>query len=177
MSPKQIFQRYFNNREAIQNSRIGRWFGQHLHAHQLWHFGRRPVAGAVGLGFFLAFIPFPIHTVLAIVLAIALRVNLPVTIGAVWVANPLTVAPMFLFALKVGMVLTGDHHALTEIEFAHSLAGVGALFAQMWPQLVLGCTVCGLGAGAGGNCAVRWGWRAYLLRRRRRQQQARALNR
>ena len=171
MSPKQIFQRHFNNREAILNSRVGRWLGQHLHAQQLWHFGRRSVAGAVGIGLGLAFIPLPVHTVLAVVLAILFRVNLAVTVGAVWVANPLTVAPMFLFALKVGMWLTGDSHKLSDLRYAHSMAELGALFTQLWLPLCVGCAVCSIGAGVGGYTAVRWGWRAYLLRRWRRRHQ------
>ena len=54
MSPKQKLRRYFSNRDAILNSRMGGWLGEHLHDPEIWHFGRRAVAGGVGIGFFLA---------------------------------------------------------------------------------------------------------------------------
>ena len=175
MSPKQIFKRYFDNREAIVNSRVGGWLGQRLHDPGLWHFGRRTVAGGVGLGFFLAFVPVPMHMVLAVPIAIALRVNLPVAVGSVWIANPLTIPPMFLFALKLGMWLTGDADAYASLHFEHSFHGLGSLLSQLWLPLVVGCLVCAMVASATGNFAVRWGWRYYLLRRRQQRRQARAL--
>jgi uncharacterized protein (DUF2062 family) len=165
MSPKQKLQRYFSNRDAILNSRVGGWLGAHLHDPEIWHFGRRAVAGAVGIGFFLAFVPLPMHMVMAVLLALVCRVNLPVAVAAVWIANPVTVAPMFIFALKVGGLVTHHDIDFGALDFDATWDNVREVFAQLWLPLVVGCLLCGAAAGALGNAAVRGLWRLHLLRR------------
>ncbi|MBK8961104.1 MAG: DUF2062 domain-containing protein [Proteobacteria bacterium] len=165
MSPKQKLQRYFSNRDAILNSRVGGWLGAHLHDPEIWHFGRRAVAGAVGIGFFLAFVPLPMHMVMAVLLALVCRVNLPVAVAAVWIANPVTVAPMFIFALKVGGLVTHHDIDFGALDFDATWDNVRDVFAQLWLPLVVGCLLCGAAAGALGNAAVRGLWRLHLLRR------------
>lgn len=177
MSPKQKLRRYFSNRDAILNSRVGGWLGAHLHDPEIWHFGRRAVAGGVGVGFFLAFVPLPMHMLMALLLALVCRINLPVTVAAVWLANPVTVAPMFMFALKLGGVVTAHEIEFSELHFDTTWAGVSAMFSQLWLPLVVGCLLCGVTAGALGNLSVRALWRVHLLLRlhqRRQQRRARA---
>lgn len=174
MSPKQRLQRYFSNRDALANSRVGGWLGAYLHAPASWHFGRRAVAGGVGLGFFLAFVPLPMHMLLAVPVALICRTNLPITVAAVWLANPLTVAPMFIFALKVGGLVTRHQVQFSALHFDASWATVSALFAQLWQPLVVGCLLCGLTAGVIGNFSVRSLWRLHLLYRLRQRRQARS---
>ena len=82
MGPKTLLRNFFaKRRHTVSLEKYG-WFGRHLHSPDLWHFGRRSVAGGVGLGLFLCFIPIPIQMMLAIPCAIVLRVNLPVTFTA-----------------------------------------------------------------------------------------------
>ena len=172
MNPRKVLQRYLGNRETIARSRAGGWLGRRLHDPNLWHLGRRSVAGGVGVGFSLAFIPLPVHMLVAVPVAIMLRVNLPVALAAVWIANPFTIAPMFLFALHVGLWVTGrEAHIATHFE--PSLAGMSALLGEIWYPLLIGCLLCGASAGAIGNFTVRWLWRAYLLHRRRQRRQRR----
>jgi uncharacterized protein (DUF2062 family) len=173
MSPKQKLQRYFSNRDAILNSRVGGWLGAHLHDPEIWHFGRRAVAGAVGIGFFLAFVPLPMHMVMAVLLALVCRVNLPVAVAAVWIANPVTVAPMFIFALKVGGLVTHHEIDFGALHFDATWDNVRDVFAQLWLPLVVGCLLCGAAAGALGNAAVRGLWRLHLLRRLKQRRQRR----
>ena len=171
MSPKQRLQRYFSNRDAIVDSRVGGWLGAHLHAPENWHFGRRAVAGGVGLGFFLAFVPLPMHMLLAVPAALICRTNLPITVAAVWLVNPLTIAPMFILALKVGGLVTRHEVQFSQLHFDAHWVTVGTLFAQLWQPLVVGCLLCGLVAGALGNFSVRWLWRLHLLYRLRQRRQ------
>lgn len=173
MSPKHKLKRYFSNRDAILNSRVGGWLGQHLHNPGIWHFGRRAVAGGVGVGFFLAFVPLPIHMLMALLLALMCRINLPVAIAAVWIANPITVAPMYMFALKVGGIVTAHEVQFSELHFDASWANLHTVFAQLWQPLVVGCLLCGLGAGAIGYVSVRWLWRLHLLHRLHQRRQRR----
>ncbi|MEQ8232501.1 MAG: DUF2062 domain-containing protein [Gammaproteobacteria bacterium] len=175
MSPRHLLKRYLVSRENFAHARGLGWLGTRLHDPELWHLGRRSVAGGVGLGFFLAFIPLPVQMLIGGVLAFLFRVNLPVTMAAIWLTNPLTMAPMFLFAYKVGSWISGYTHANAPApgHFEPSFSGVIATFGDIWQPLLLGCFVCGLSAAAIGNLAVRWLWRGYLLYRRREKRLAR----
>ncbi|MEM7541326.1 MAG: DUF2062 domain-containing protein [Pseudomonadota bacterium] len=172
MNPKDILKKHLVSREDIANMRVARWFGTHIHHAPIWHLGRRSVAGGVGLGCFLAFIPIPIQMVLAIPACVLLRVNLPVTMASVWITNPITFAPMFIFAFKVGAWLTGQDGQAAALTFEPSFAGLAAMFGDLWWPLSVGCFVCGLSCAAIGNLSVRWAWRFYLIRRWNKRRQS-----
>jgi uncharacterized protein (DUF2062 family) len=173
MSPRQFLKRYLGDRDSVAKARAPGWLGKRLHDGEVWHLGRRSVAGGVGLGFFLAFIPLPIQMVIAVPLALLLRVNLPVTMASLWITNPLTMAPMFFFAFKVGAWITDRSARIAAIQFEASFEGMASVFGEIWLPLLAGCFVCGLSAAAIGNLAVRWLWRAYLLYQRRQQRKRR----
>ena len=52
-------------------------FGSILHDANLWHLNRRSASGAFGIGLFFAFWPFPFQMILVVMMAIPLRVNIP----------------------------------------------------------------------------------------------------
>ena len=81
MSPRTILRRYLGDRESITKSRAAGWLGARLHDSEVWHLGRRSVAGGVSLGFFLAFIPLPIQMLVAAPLAILLMVFVGYQVG------------------------------------------------------------------------------------------------
>jgi len=176
VGPKTFLRKFFSRRKhKIPMQQYG-WFGRRVHDPDLWHFGRRSVAGGVGVGLFLAFIPIPVQMLLTIPFALLMRVNLPVTFTAIWVTNPITFAPMFIFAFKVGTWITGYESATAEIPFEPTFHGLTAALDDIWYPLVVGCLVCGVSAGAIGNVLVRWFWRlhlVYLRRKRRRAAHAR----
>jgi uncharacterized protein (DUF2062 family) len=76
--------------------------GPLIHDPNLLHLNRRSVSGAVSVGLFIAFIPVPFQMLLAAITSIFVRVNLPISVGLVWVSNPLTMPPLFYFAYKLG---------------------------------------------------------------------------
>lgn len=171
MSPRKLAKRYLPDPHRLAgHPRLG-WFRPLLSARGIWHFGRRSVAGGLSLGLFLAFVPIPIQQLLSIPFAIALRVNLPAALGAVWISNPVTFAPIFYFAYRVGLRVTGAPPASDALDF--SIGGIGATFSEIAVPLLTGCLVCGLVAATTGNLAVRLVWRLALLRQLRRRRAAR----
>lgn len=66
---------------------------------------RRSISGAIWLGVFLALLPIPGQTALALLGAVLFRINIPVTIVAVWLTNPLTMVPIFYFEYRFGLFL------------------------------------------------------------------------
>ncbi len=100
------FSKLLPNRAFIKrNPHLQRW-GNYLHHPNLWHISRNSLAGGVAVGLFSAFIPLPIQMLLAALLALLFRVNLPVAILMTWVSNPITFVPICWVAYKAGEWIT-----------------------------------------------------------------------
>jgi uncharacterized protein len=169
MSPRHILKRYVGSRESLSESRAAGRLGKRLHNADIWHPGRRSVAGGVSLGFFLAFIPLPVQMLIAAPLALLFRVNLPVALIAVWITNPITIAPLFIFAFKIGSWISGRDSENSPLTFEPSFDAIATTFGEIWLPLWIGCLVCGSAAAIVGNVAVRLLWRANLFYRRRQR--------
>mgnify|MGYP001824037678 CR=1 FL=1 len=66
---------------------------------------RRSVSSALWLGLFLGLLPIPGQTMIALLGAIAMRINIPIAAIAVWISNPLTVVPIFYLAYRLGATI------------------------------------------------------------------------
>ena len=160
-----------SDKSRLQEHRHLRHLGRVLHDPALWHLNRRSAAGAVALGLFVAWIPAPLQMLLAALGAIVLRVNLPVAVATVWVANPVTMPPMFWLAYTLGAWLMGGPGV--RLESTPSLTWVFEAFDQIWRPLLLGCAILGALSAAVGYAAARLLWRLHVVRtweaRRRRR--------
>lgn len=146
---KKRIQRYLPNPERLRSSRWLRWLGPALHHRRLWHLSRRGVAMGVAIGmFFGLLIPFG-QIAAAAILALMLRANLPAAVAATFVSNPLTFAPVYYLAYRIGEVLTGhptlpDGALLPMAEADGLLAWLGAWWQHvrgMGKPLILGLAV------------------------------------
>ena len=76
--PRRFFRRFALKRETYK----GQWFlapfSHLLHDSRLWAIRRRNVVPAFALGLFVAYLPFPGHMLIAALLALLLRVHIPV---------------------------------------------------------------------------------------------------
>ena len=119
------------------------------------------VALAFGTGIFLAFFPiFGIHTLMALGLAWALRLNRVAVLAGTFMNNPWTIGPMYTAGTLVGCALLGASPTrLSAVDW--SLSGP-ALYASavdsfrplLWP-FVLGNLVVGAAAGTVSFLVVR----------------------
>jgi len=66
---------------------------------------RRGVGGGLWLGLFVGLLPIPGQTIIAVLAAILLRVNVPVAAISIWISNPITFVPIFYLAYKIGAAL------------------------------------------------------------------------
>ena len=136
-----------------------------------WGIRRKTVVPGFSLGLFIAFTPVPAHTLLAVLMALVLRVNIPATIIGTLLMNPLTFVPMFVLAYRLGSFLLG----LESQPFAPelSLEWLAHGFMNVWQPLLLGCILCGALASLVGFIGLDLLWRAsladYLAARRRRK--------
>lgn len=157
----------------IRKSGALRPFGDWIYASNYWHLNRYSASMAFFVGLFVAFLPVPGQMLIAALFAIRLRCNLPLSVALVWVSNPLTAAPLFYLAYRLGGLLIGRPVAVP----AH--AGVEGfdllwLFDQIgtvWPPLLLGCLLLGLFAGSVGYFVISniWRWRVGRDWRRRKR--------
>ena len=146
-------------------------FAHLLHDPNLWGVRRRNVVPAFALGIFVAFLPFPGHMLTAALLALALRVNIPVAAVSTWVINPLVIYPAYRLAYDLGRFLLGKepHPFDFELSFEWLIHG----FTYVWQPLLLGCILLGALSALVGFVALDLLWRAsisgYLKKRRARR--------
>lgn len=144
------------------------FLGALLHDPQIFHLTRHSAAGGMAAGLFCAFFPVPGHMLFAAIAAIGLRVNLPISVAAVWVTNPVTIPPIFYLAYRIGAAVLDNPVEQVSIEL--SIEWLRTTFVHIWPPLVTGCLVLAITAAALGYVAVRLLWRlAIVLRLRERQ--------
>ena len=107
---KKYFKKFLPSQEAVKQNRWILPFGAWLHHPNLWHLHRRSVAGGAAVGLFCGLIPGPFQMMGAIVFAVLFRVNLPVALATTFYTNPLTIAPLYFLAYKLGVLVTGQNH-------------------------------------------------------------------
>lgn len=74
------------------------------------------IAFSFAIGIFLGLIiPMGLQTVVAVPVAIALECNLVVAWIATLITNPITIVPIYLFAIKIGSVFTSNTGAIEKI--------------------------------------------------------------
>lgn len=98
----------------IQNHKSLYWMENWLKSHpSLWKITKHSVAGGVAVGLFVGFIPLPVQMVLAAVLAIVVRVNLPVAILSTWIIYPFAFLPANYLVYKTGEYISYTNHGTT----------------------------------------------------------------
>lgn len=106
-----------------------------------WSLNRRNVTRAFALGLFLAFVPLPIHVLLAAALALALRLNIPAAIIGTLLTNPLTIVPLYVFAYWLGCELLGIR--AEPLHFEMNWQWLSTELLPIWKPFLLGCLVMG----------------------------------
>jgi uncharacterized protein (DUF2062 family) len=128
------------------------------------------VALAFALGVFIAFFPIlGIHTGVAILIAIAFRLNKVAILVGAWTNNPWTIAPMYGAGTLLGCVLLGVSSAsLGQIDWSLSGRAFYASLAAGVAPIVVPFVVGNLALGAVAALSSFLGLRFILTRRRSR---------
>ena len=147
-------------------------FGRLLHDPNLWYLNRRSAAGAFGVGLFVMYMPPVGQMFVAAAAAIALRVNLPISVALVWITNPLTMPPMYYFAYLVGSQIVGSPSSGFSMEFWMDWHNWVAVLAPLGVGMLVCATVCS----TAGYFGVQALWRWNLMRQiRHRKERYRAM--
>jgi uncharacterized protein (DUF2062 family) len=159
---RKIIRRYLPDAAQLRAHPRLRPFSRWLQPAGLWCPNRRSVPGAVAVGLFWAFIPSPTQMLPAAATAITLRVHLPLSLALSWIANPLTMPPMFYFNYRVGTWLLDRPERSFFMEL--SWDWLTRELALLWQPLYLGSVVVATGVAALGYCSVRVLWRRHVAR-------------
>lgn len=176
-----MLKRFLPSHDSIKNSRLLSWLGPRLHDPSLWHVNRRAVARGVAIGAFFGLLVPIAQIPAAAVFSLILRANLWIAAVATLVSNPLTYAPLYYFAYRLGATLMGTPAAEeTSIAAEANIASSG--IAEMWnwimgvgQPLVLGMLVMAVVGALVGYAAARLFWRVRVTLKQRRRAEGRAL--
>lgn len=168
--PRKTLKSLLPDPARLRRSGVLDLLGEWVYAGNLWHLNRYSASMAFFVGLFLAFIPVPGQMLLAALGAVLLRCNLPLSVGLVWLTNPLTVPPIFFLAYQVGALIIDV--PVMEVEFALTFDWVQNGLARVWKPLLVGCLLCGLFTGSLGYFVVNVLWR-YRVGRQWKKRKAR----
>lgn len=160
--PKKTLKSLIPSPARIREIKSLRILGDWVYASNLWHINRYSASMAFFVGLFVAFMPIPGQMVMAAVLAVLLRCNLPLSIALVWITNPVTMPAIFFMAYKVGaMIIDVPVHP---IDFELSVHWFTHQLTLIWRPFLLGCLVCGLLCGSLGYFTISMAWRYRVVR-------------
>jgi len=165
--PRRLFKSLSRQRHLWKDRWFTRPFRQWMDNSVYWSLNRRNVTRSLALGLFIAFVPAPIHLLLSALLAIVLRLNIPVAVAGTLINNPLTMVPMFLFAYWVGcrvLVVAPKviHFELSWNWLTHSLLPI-------WKPFLLGCLIMGVTTAVTGYILLGSLWHLSLVLKYRKR--------
>ena len=172
--PRELLKRYMPNPERIKRTRSLRFLGDILHDPNLWHITRHSVARAMACGLFVAMLPIPMQMLVSAFAAILIRANLPISVGMVWLTNPITMPPVFFAQYTIGTLLLGAPERGMPMEL--SLTWLTTEIQHIWQPMLVGSLLTGVVAASIGYFGTLLYWRFWVSRnwkrrklRRRRQ--------
>jgi len=178
--PRKFFRQYLPSHDSVREHRLIARFGRHLQEPNLWHCNRRSVSGGVAIGLFAGLVPGPLQMLTAALLAIPLRVNLPVALLTTLYTNPFTIVPLYVAAYWIGSLLVGGAPGpmAEPPEFSWSAMGAWMHALAEWAlalgkPLAIGLVSLACGLAALGWVAVQLAWRAVVIAQWRRRQRRR----
>lgn len=155
--PRKFLKRISPSANSIRENKVLSVLGESLHRPSLWLFNRNSVARAFAIGLFCTWIPFPLQTLLATVLAIYYHAHLPLSVALVFLSNPVTIPPMFYFAYKLGSVMLEVELQVVKMDL--SWGWFTSVIGQIWQPLLVGCLVLAIVSSAVAYFTINTLWR------------------
>ncbi len=168
--PRRFIKKYLPKRDEVLNTPGMGVFGTILHNPNLWHLNRHSISVGVAIGLFVAFLPVPGQFLIAPALAILMRANVPIAVALIFITNPLTVAPVFLLAYKLGQLVLQSPPI--DFQFELSWHWLSNEFIRIWKPLLLGSLIMSVSASSIGYTTMNALWR-FTVRKRWKERRKR----
>lgn len=166
--PKHTIKKFSPDKNKLMSKGPLKSLGSLLHSSPVWHLNRRSANRAMLIGIFCALLPIPFQMILALPLCIWVRANLPLSMGIVWLTNPLTMPPVFYATYRLGTIMLDIPPV--SFEFEMSWEWICSQFIIVWKPLVLGSLTSGILLAALGYTSIDILWRRRTLKRWRARQ-------
>lgn len=163
MDLKSYLRKYSPKKNTVKQHKHLHYFSDWLNDPALWKWTARSSSNGVAIGLFWGMMPIPMQTVLATLTSIILKVNLPLSIMFVWVTNPVTAAPIYYLAYKLGSILLQE--PIRELPFDLSISWMTETFTVIWQPLLVGCLLLGVCLATIGNLTIILIWKIFSLKR------------
>jgi len=166
---RKLFSRFLPSHETVKGHRWLKPFGGWLKHPNLWHLHRRSVAGGVAIGLFCGLIPGPLQMISAALLAVLLRVNLPVALITTLYTNPFTILPLYVVAYELGAWVSGAHGgavvqpAFPELHWHKLTYELWDWMMKLGEPLLIGLPLLAVSLALIGYIAVRLAWRLAVI--------------
>ena len=177
---RNLFRKFLPSHDTVKSHRWLKPFGNWLHHPNLWHLHRRSVAGGVAVGLFCGLVPGPLQMISAALLAILLRVNLPVAVFTTLYTNPFTILPLYVAAYEIGAWFSGARGApvvrptFPEMHWQTWLSELWTWMQMLGKPLLIGLPLLALILAVTGYVAVRVAWRVAVILRWQARKRRRA---
>ncbi|HZW24147.1 MAG TPA: DUF2062 domain-containing protein [Gallionella sp.] len=169
---RKFFRPLHSRFEAIRQHRWLKPFAGWLYHPDLWHLHRRSVAGGVAIGLFCGLIPGPFQVISAVLLAVLLRVNLPLAAVVTAYSNPFTIVPLYLLAYELGRLVLGVSNGVAvepppfpEMHWGSWADALWEWLYALGEPLLLGLPLLALGLSIVGYLLVRVVWHVTVALR------------
>lgn len=174
--PRRFLQRYMPRPDTLKRQRSLRLVAPLIADARLWLLTRRSVANAFSVGLFCAMLPIPFQMLIAALGAKVTRCNLALSIGLVWITNPLTMPLIFFGNYRIGSFFLDM--PVREAPDRISTRWVAEQMHDIMPALVLGSLITAVCLALLANICIRLIWRWHVSRnwrqRRKKRQRRRA---
>ncbi|WP_346799281.1 DUF2062 domain-containing protein [Halomonas sp. Bachu 37] len=171
--PRRFLQRHMPKPDTLRRQRSLRLLAPLIADPALWVLSRRSVANAFSVGLFCAMLPIPFQMGAAALGSWLSRCNLALSVGLVWITNPLTMPLIFYGNYRLGSWLIDT--PLREPPSRISTRWIAEQMTDIMPALILGSLVTAVCLALVANVMIRllWRWhvsRHWKLRRLKRRQ-------
>lgn len=167
--PRHLFRKYLPSHDSVRANRFVSRFGSFLHHPMLWCLNRHSVSGGVAVGLFSGLVPGPLQMLTAALLAIPLKVNLPIALATTLYTNPFTIGPLYFLAYEIGkLVISGDAapNPAPPMDWGHLGAWMESFvhwMLSMGKPLAVGLVMLAVGLATLGYFAVHVAWRIHVM--------------
>ena len=128
---------------------------------------RRSVGGGLWIGLFVGLLPIPGQTIVAVLAALIMRVNIPVAAITIWISNPITFVPIFYLAYRIGAALLDIPIEAAPAE--PTMNWVSTELAQRWKPLMVGSLLMGISVASTVYLLFSAAWHVATVRRYRQR--------
>lgn len=158
-------------REQLEQKRWAKPFARYILRSELWRFNRRSVPRGMALGLFVGVMIPLAHFIVATIVAVFARANIPVALAATFIGFPVIYVPIVLFAEKLGSwllhvdqmtVVAPISETMQSTEFDHFLQ---MLTSEALPT-AFGLFVIATVLASLGYVMTSFGWRWWIGRKR-----------